>query len=569
MREWRGFDTETVMGRAILCTTDQDALAYPRSFAEIVEWLAAQGERFSAFNMDYDARAGFLMLPRPVLTKLHYNTRAIWRGYKLEYLPRKCLAVTTPEKKRIEVYDVRQFYGGSLASAARAVGMEKHELPKSWYWRMDWALEKWPETVIAYALEDADIARALMVKVETSLSNMGRPCKRPFSPAAVARAYFGERLKFDEPRWVQYLHKSAYRGGRIEVFQRGRTGAGVALDLNSAYPAALARALDPRKMTLAHTKTFREDAFYGSYRCEVTIPREGFRMLGPLAYTDEIEGVKTAVYPTGIFEVVLDRESYKLARDLGIGVKILDSWEYIVNESILLFPEIPALYERRKTEPELSLAIKLTLNGLYGILCQEIGVYVKAKRVTEETRELAGAFQHRISRLGNCTHFAVAAFVTGATRALVYRLASLRPSKLLYIATDGVGFQGESPIQPDEGKPLGGWSAETFEDSVIVGCGVYSLKKGGKWVDKMRGLRTTRPLIEMLDTPRRTWKTSVVNVDTLADHVRESGAELNVIRKIKRTFDVNFDVKRAWPEPVRSARFLLENRQTSETLEVV
>jgi DNA polymerase type B, organellar and viral len=563
---WRGLDTETTiqdgMGQAILVTTDDDALAFPGDAVTVFGWLHDKGDtHYAAFNADYDCRAILSYLPKRSLRMLYHDTRLEWRGYELHYIPRKVLEVRRGDKL-FSIYDVHQFYGGTLKANAHRVGREKHEIPTSWLWRMDWALQKHTFPVVAYAIDDAEIAKLLMEKLYVGL-NKFVDCSKPYSPASIARSYYGSRIKFGEHRGTQILFQSAYRGGRIEVFKRGNCGAGTRLDIVSAYPHALSLALDPRKMTLARTNKFREDAFYGAYDITVEIPEK--YSISPLAYWHEPEPSKRlCVYPCGKFRLVVDRESLKLVQKLSLAHTIHEAWEYLVDTEEKLFPEIHELFRMRKGEPDLNLAIKLVLNGLYGVLCQEIDIYVKSKFVTEKSKRVGNEWRNSSSRIGAQTHYAVGGFATGYVRSRVFDMAQRDPSNVLFIATDAVAFRGPGP-QVQTGSDLGEWSRDTnFEDSIIVGSGIYSLKSDGKWKDKMRGLRLATPLARMLDTSKHTWSVSVTSVDTLGDTVREANTEFNVIRKVRRTIDINFDSKRCWPAALKSGRELLNGYQDSE-----
>jgi hypothetical protein len=545
--EWRGFDTETQEGKAILCTTDKTALPFPRGFIPIARWLAEQGERFACWNMDYDARAILLYLPWNKLSELHYTNWTRYRKWKIHYLPRKVLELFPPTADLpdvVKLFDVHQFFGGSLRSAAPRVGMEKHDVPKSWYHRMAWALRHHREKVIEYGINDAKIAERHAALLLPRLMEFAG-CENPYSPAAVARSYFGKRLKFRETKWQQETFKTSYRGGRIEVFKRGRCGGGVLYDIRSAYPAALASALDPRHMIFARTGRFSKDAFYGSYLITVNVPP---MPISPLAYTAQVGGERTTVFPTGDLELVVDRETLCLLRQLGMDPEIKDGWEYLVEKKVPLFQDIPMLFERRKKEKDLDLAIKLTLNGLYGILCQNIETWIKPKHVTEYTRRHGGEYREKFERIANTTHYAVGSYITAHTRRRVFELATRDAKNVLFIATDGVGFRGKGPRGVRTGSNLGDWSvAHKFEDSLIVGAGVYSLKIDGEWKDKTRGFYAPGVrLLDLLDTTRKQCSVPATAVDTLADGMRERSAQLNVVRTVRKNLDFNFDRKRVW-----------------------
>lgn len=568
-REWRGFDTETENGRAVLLTTDRAFLAFPATFLECARWLVRQGDRFAAWNMDYDARAVLLFLPWKALSRLHYTTWTNHHGWKIHYLPRKVLELHEPKREGgrvVRIFDALQFFGGSLAKAAPRVGLEKLDCPKTWYPKMGWALRNHFNRVVRYGVQDALIVQRHAELLLPRLLEFAK-CEAPYSPAAVARSYFGDRLQFKESRWQQDIFRKSYKGGRIEVFQRGRCGAGILYDIRSAYPDALSRALDPRHMMFARTGRYSADAGYGAYHVAVHVPTT--MHVSPLAYKSYVNGQETTVYPTGDLEIVVDRETFRLLRNLGLGPKILDAWEYLIEKEVRLFHDIPELFARRKKEPDLDLAIKLTLNGLYGIMCQEVDTWIKPKYITEKSRRFGGEYRERFARLANTTHFAVGAFITGQTRRRVYELAAKDPSNVLFISTDGVSFRGAGPRGIPVGDGLGDWTvAERFEDSLVVGTGIYSLKVRGEWKDKTRGFRPDGvTLRETLDTPRKWASVPATQVDTLADGMKEAAAQINVVQRLRKRMDFNFDKKRVWDREF-TGRELLRSRFVSRPWEI-
>jgi len=557
--KWTGFDTETQNGQAVLLATERSYLAWPKNFEECATWLCQEGTRYSVFNLDYDVRAILKFLSKKRLTELHYDTRTEYKGFELHYLPGKVFEILTWDET-ISFYDVSQFYPGTLANNAPLVGEKKIEIPKSWYPKMAWALRRHPEKIIPYSQIDAKIGKLLMEKLYAGMKSLTN-CPKPYSPAALARSYFGPRLQFNLPRWTQGIFIPSFRGGRIEVYQRGACGSGRLYDIKSAYPFALSKAIDPKGCRLVHTKKYSKNAAYGAYHIKVNIRPD--EPIPPLAYKTKLDGKETICYPSGFFETVCDRESLGLLADHPYDFKLLDAWEYLIEKKELLFPEIDELYRRRKQEPEFDQAIKLILNGLYGLLCQNIDIYVRPDAITPDVRKVNAEWRTKISRIANTAHYAVAAYTTGFTRRMVWELMQKKPSDVLFCATDGVAVADTFP-KVGLGWNLGDWSlAAEFSKSIIVGSGVYALKTSEGWKNKLRGIPIKANLVDLLDTKRQTWETPITAVDTLADYVREKGAQFNVIRSVKRRLDINFDLKRVWPCDWKYARQLLRKKQKS------
>jgi hypothetical protein len=122
------------------------------------------------------------------------------------------------------------------------------------------------------------------------------------------------------------------------------------------------------------------------------------------------------------------------------------------------------------------------------------------------------------------------------------------------------------PIYPMvlTGKKMGDWSNVGNDTrAVVVGTGVYTYRDGKDWHDRMRGHRLQRPLIDCLKSKRSKVRVKMKVAVTLADAVTKRHADLNALIDIPKSLDVNFDRKRAWPRPWKSAADLLRNSQDS------
>ncbi len=568
-RAWKGFDTETQDGAAILVATDRESCDV-RNFADVARFLLSRPGSFAAFNMDYDARAVIKLLPRRlwkqliVINKCSLAVKGLGL-VRISYFKGKEFALACGDR-RAAIYDVWQFYQqGSLEKTARAIlGREtgKDSIPKTWLANMARALKLHGERVRAYCIRDAELALLLMDRVRTQFETLKLDFARPLSPASMASRYFGSRIRFKLPRWTNDILRRSYNGGRIECAKRGAfTGEIIGYDINSAYPWAMSRLPDPSGGELIHVgATFNPGIVYGSYKCELHISPD--LAFGPVPFASKLG----LIYPCGIFTRWIDRFTLDYLRKLdGVKIRILDAFELINHSREQLFPDLGKLYLERKKRPDISLALKIVLNGLYGKMAQALPIYGRATELTgEDAFFYEGSFRAKRDRYANYTHFGIASATTSLVRNRLHATMMIAPEKVILVATDGIMSHGEIP-GVECGKELGDWSIKFRSDlAIVVGAGVYYCRMtDGTSEERVRGLRGSKKLLDLLDSKLARWKISVTVIDSLADGVRERESRMNVIRKATKNFDVNFDKRRVWPGPWKRAADLKLRSQDS------
>lgn len=580
---WHGFDTETQDGRAILVCTEGE-FCTPRNFAEFARWAILRPGSYAAFNMDYDARAVIKMLPKAIWKRLHIlnhaevqiayltmfdGARILSPKIKITYYKRKEFALSYGDA-RFAVYDVWQYYqSGSLENTARKIlgkDVGKDALPSEWLSKMEWALTTHREQVIKYCMRDAELALLLMERVRTQFEKLGLNFTRPLSPASMASRYFGPRIRFKLPRWQNNIMRECYNGGRIECYKRGKfEGELYGYDINSAYPWALSQLPDPSGGDLLHVGTCANRGIvYGAYRVRLKIRPDSFPM-GPVPW----ESKRGLIYPVGTFTRWIDRYTLDYLRGYdSVKVKILDAWEFIGHGKEQLFPDLAKLYRERKTRPDINLALKIVLNGLYGKMAQAVPIYGKTQTLTGvDELFYEGSFRSKRDRYASYTHFGIASAVTSIVRNRLHATMMLAPERIIMAATDGLLVQGELPIKC--GSELGDWSIKYKSDlAYVVGAGVYACHNpvDDSWDEKVRGLRGARSLRNLLSSKLARTPIEVTVVDSLADGIREKAAQMNVVRKATKIFDVNFDTRRVWPKGFAKASDVLSTTQESEAI---
>lgn len=565
------FDTETQDGKAVLLTVAgpekrDGSLLFPKSFRACVEFLASHADRFMAYNMDYDARALLKFLPQGALLSLYRDEFVLWRGFSIRYRAGREFVVSWGEKI-VRVFDLAIHFQRSLRQAVKDVfGKDlKSVIPESWYPRMGKILRrggKRAALILDYALQDARVTRDLWIALDTQFRALGIDSKvlsRPLSPGAMAAGFFGDKIKFKNlPQWAQYSAKKAYAGGRIEIFQRGNFPRVWGYDLKSAYPWALSTLPDPHGLEFLQGADFRADALYSVFFVHVNIPLDV--SIPPIPAWKE----KTRVYPIGRYMTWVTGPEAELLQRRGWLLKIIRGYHLVGDARPWLGPDIRRLFKIRKTHPEYSQAVKLVLNSIYGKLAQQDERKTEAMVIDRGVRSVGGKFVRTKKTLSSTSNFFVAAYTTALVRLRLWEVLDHHKEDAVLAATDGVLLT--RPLARKFrlwGSSLGKWEEKIARArAVVVGTGVYAVKTPGGWEDKVRGFRPTAPLVKLLHQRGTKIRMKSRVAYTLGDYAVR-GAALNKIVDVPRTLDTNFDDKRGWPCPWKSAKEILRKRQTS------
>jgi hypothetical protein len=562
-------DTETQDGRAICYTlahTSGANLFNPvASWGDLFPALCAliEGDGCGAYNMDYDARALISYLPRPVLAKIRRDEFADYRGWRISYRPGKWLRVSRGEGERFSLYDIWCYWQCSLSAAAKKAGVEtqKQTIPQSWYANMArvFASPRTRARAIAYAQADARAALEVWRTVHRAYTAIGVPEKTldaPVSPGAMAKHVFSDLLTGLPSGWCV---APAYFGGRVETFKRGRFHL-YSYDIKSAYPAALATLPDPCGGHIVHDACERADALYSVYNVEVDIPPTLSIPLLPL----RLSKTRPLVYPTGKFTTWITGPEYAECYRRGWIVDVMDGWHLVgCKGGAWMGDRIRRLYRERR-DPAKSIAIKLVLNSLYGIMAQESSGWESSPFVERGSKWMGDGFFTQTKHGGPVRCEWVAAYITALTRLRIWRAMMGAPDAIAVAATDGILSTRPLDIASDPAG-LGDWSYEGATDAVVIGCGILATPaKGHK--ERTRGLRLDGRLWDRIKTAGRSVLTCrVKHAVGLAEYLdaRDGGA-LNEMLHINRRLDFNCAMdKRDWPAEIRHGRDLMRVKQNS------
>lgn len=567
-----GLDTETQDGRCILiCTPENFHLA--GGFSGIVNWLLKQGSEFIAWNLTYDAQAIFSWLePRQQweLARLgttgvrgYYHSRAPSGGeFLVQWIPGKELYVKRGRYgKHLRIFDAYQFYGASLEVASQKYfGEGKQKLAGIDIENMAQALRERKEDVIRYCQQDARLAQILWERVQSPLEEIGAKTDRPLSPAYIAGHFFMRKHKRPSKK-INDVFRRCYHGGRVELLRRGTFQDVSYYDINSAYPYWAAQLPDMRDLQVVIGSTPSADAVMGAYH--VAISADASHHIGPVPVPHGV-----LVYPVGTFRTWVDRYTLESLEAQEYLADVSECVEFHPRPHIsaprLAFPAIPEMYALRKSRPELNLAIKLLLNGLYGKTAQTTHLWKIVHTLEECDLEEEGEYLQSVHRPGWYQNFAYASHITGGSRMQLYRAMLQRPESTIMAATDAIWT--EFPIDLPLGQGLGEWKYEKISRMLAIMCGVYAELLAGKnnWRSWFRGFRTKESLITALrlDPEKSSLEVTCQLPITMLWSLKHD-MPINLIDTYERQLNLNSDGKRYWPENL-CANQLLSGNQSSE-----
>lgn len=422
------------------------------------------------FSGTYDVNMFLRDVPHDKLESLHRTGFTRWRQYAIEWMPAKLLSVKCWDTgRKIRLWDVWPFFQSSFVKALRAweaadePTIANIEAMKSS--RNTFADEDLP-AIREYWQDELRLLTILMTKLHEQLTVVGMKVKRWDGPGAVASVLYGNNgtkksMRKESDDNVRYATRCAFSGGRIEAVQFGRhAGTTYVYDINSAYPAVIARLPDLRNGKWVHRSAVEEAAVKGFnlFRLRYTgTVGDGFSPLwhrakdGSVNYGTDLEGW----YWGPEAELAVTE-----------GAEPLEAWEWHGDETSRPFSWVAEMYEqRRKWKAQNNPAervLKLGLNSLYGKMVQQKG----ARQDDDGTWRLPPF--HQLEWGG---------YVTASTRAALYRLASQDPGAIIGFETDGV-FSTRK-LAADLGNQLGQWSETVHSDGITyVQPGVYWLGAG-------------------------------------------------------------------------------------------
>lgn len=548
MKTYAAIDTETINGYARLMAIYGEKghrvvkITGIAGFRTIAESLIDYGKYYIAYNLDYDATAILKYLPEPLLHKLSYMSIE-YNNYRIKYVRNKYLRITTG-KKSIEIYDIMQYFGCSLNTAAQKyLNLEKYDVDAANITNEN----IYTDEIINYCIRDAELTYRLGLFFVSTLPVELQNVKL-ISNAYLSKQYFKHELKHEIPYGYNLVARKAFRGGRFEVIRKGYFQNVYYYDINSAYPDAMLKLQGVSDVVVDDKKD--PSAAYTIILCDVDLPGTEY---SPLL----IERYGMLFCPVGrLRHVWITGIEYDDLQMQNAMIKIKRAYNYYGNGEYPYREKVLKLYEYKKQY----YAYKIILNSLYGKMCQSIDKYTckPGNGTVQEAIILDDNVYRKYEDLRG-SNFIHAAYITAYTRSRLYNIIRNNYDKIIAVFTDCV--ISTAPIEDLAlGDAIGLWKQERYDELWMIGSGVYFKRQGDKITGRIRGFRTVEKDAEVILQHILNSKSDVVELPvrcriSLVEALSYEYIDFaNIIFDELKYLNLNFDKKRIWLDNFRCGK---------------
>jgi hypothetical protein len=555
MRQVIGIDTETDNGDIFLiCDSNGRHLEHPDiSFESVCEFLLRYDEGYWIFfyNLAFDAECILKLIPADILRKQFVRSKEPkfqYDKYSVHYIEKKQLSIRKGHHV-VTCNDIMQYYDGKKLDVAYTENIRKPLDPEYMEiknTRKDFSLDYFlrnKKKLRKYCITDCMLTKELGVNfVLTFQRQFGFVPRRWTSSGYLAEKVlinYGIRIPFfhDLPYEVQELAWKAFYGGRFELIEKGYIGKCWLYDINSAYPYALSLLPDLTKGRWISINNLHLKAAVGFFHIRAHV--DDSVKIAPFPFRTKDNRM---IYPVGDFETFVTLHELRAVEgDPRIRYEILDSQQFIQDKECpypfknFIEDQYYKRLELKKMNDQLERAIKVVLNSIYGKTAQRVN-----------------------NVMGNIYNSAIAAYITGYTRAQLYRFVREHgiEKDIVAFATDSVAVKKEIPGLDSE--KLGEMKLDKKADDVIyLSNGFYRFN--GKW--KQRGVgydREKKVEIAHLDTRiGNNGQLYIAVATTRTTHIK-SGIRFNRLRSIgkidryEKKIGLSSDRKRHWLDDLNS-----------------
>jgi hypothetical protein len=474
----------------------EDGLSSYRCFRFILDAPRRFGGRFCgvSYGFDYDVNNFLRDLPKPKLAFLHDHHEVKTGHFRVEWQPRKWFQVSeldpatnrTIKGRSVRIYDTLGFYNVPFIKAC-----------------FDWVGEDDPDYALVlqgkelrprFSVESAEFMRRyneaelrlmvrLTAKLKAAFGTAGIELFQYYGAGAAAWKFlsdigFKHYINPEIPTEIRSAARCAYYGGRIEVPVYGCiSGPLYDYDINSAYPSAALELPNIAAGLWTHDRAYRPELPFSLYHVHWDLP------LGRPFYPFPWRAPDGAIFfpPKGrawVWSPELKSALYH-GRFPKRSIRVLDAWHFTPDDPafhpLAILREKYALRKRFEADEDpAAMAIKLTLNAIYGKLAQSVSGM--AKFGNKDGKGRRPTF-HQIEYAG---------FMASTCRSRVYSAACQAPNAILAFATDGI--LSREPLNLTASKEMGDWDLKAFEAATLVQSGVYRLQRpDGTWESRGRG----------------------------------------------------------------------------------
>lgn len=401
-------------------------------------------------------------------------------SYRVRFLRGKFLHIYNRDTKQSRtLYDVFTFYACSFVKACRQYLGDSQLLDD--IERMKLARNTFTPDMLAdgsigqYMTQELQMLVALCDRLRSMLAAVDIYPAKWHGPGAVAskvlQTHKIARHKGDYGDEFRRIAESAYYGGRFEQFKRGRANQPVyQYDIRSAYPNAMRHLPSLANVTWSMIDTPTHVADTDLCYIDYQPKRIDHMAIGWLPHRIPNGSIYYPNWAIGWYwGVEIPRHLHRYVTKLYRPSTLVGTPFDFVTEQ---YEHRAAL--KRAGKPE-QLALKLSLNSLYGKLAQSKGA------ICDNGRWQYPSF-HEVVWSG---------YITAYTRAMISKaLHSVDPQHIVATETDSIFSL--VPLSLEIGERLGQWESDTLEDIIYLQSGVSITKRGGQWKHKSRGFTLMR-----------------------------------------------------------------------------
>ena len=482
---------------------------------QILEYIVAVGERYPnavhvGYGFRYDANMIIKGLPDKYLRILKHKGEVNFRlgavRWRIHVIPGKSFRVTkrwSETRKNVgkrsgdgyvsvKIDDMSSFFACPFLTACESIlsdvmtDADREVIDYGKKARKDNLWNDLPD-VQKYWTAEIRLMQQMAEKFREVMFAAGIRLKDWYGPGAIASYLITTKklrnhLQNEPPiKEVHEASKVAYAGGRFELFKVGRIqGPVYGLDINSAYPAALAGApslgMDHGEWVWVGKPTEIEE--FGVYRITYNHmgnarPIEYAAM--PLFHRDMRGSISFPQVVNGWYWSPEAAAAHAIGSRYPGSVTIHEGWVWR-HDGTRPFEFLQDMFEERirlGKKNVVSMPYKLGPNSMYGKLAQRVG-WDEKKRLPPKSHCLP-----------------LAGWITSSCRAALYRVMVQIPMhKLVAVETDGI-YTTMSPddLAVNRGDNLGQWGVDGYDEMLYLQNGVYHRRDGDRWLSpKARGL---------------------------------------------------------------------------------
>jgi len=423
--------------------------------------------RLGLFNSDYD-----LFYIREIVndsSRIYVGSRLITARLKIG------------GKRGIPIWDATNLVRGSLEDWIKNLHMEKRYGVKKLSLEnleercmMDtkatWYLFKWLEDTMVYEFK---------IPLKLTIGACARE---------IYRRHFQKINFIRNSNFINDYERKAYRGGRCEVFKRGKRKV-KSFDVNSMYLSIMRDVEIPLPQSAQYHETghgFDVDK-PGVVHCKVHVPEQ---VIAPLPYYKQ-----KLIFPIGTFEGYWCTPELRAAIDYG--TEILEVYDYIeYEETAPIFKEYAEFIwkkrqqHKRDGDNNLDYLYKTLGNSLYGKYGErnERGGWVKLSEWQgdiegKDIREYVDGEKYiyigKEPLDSKHTFPVIPAWITTHARLKLLREMKKREKWVVYCDTDSIHILSDCPNPIESSKELGGWGFEYEAEQIYYRPKFYGEKTKG------------------------------------------------------------------------------------------